>query len=811
VKFVWRLTPHNQLLYNYSLLDFHLIRMSSQQNDLRIVRKRAVATAFVTMVRHREEEILVLGEEFFQQDPFDHLEFTKENFQLLEIENTEKFIIEKCISFTPPELDTVFHIPFTVKVLYLCIERWRSFNPQNYSFCESILSYLDHSTQRNVDNIDLSFYWLNGLPRLIKCFKECYKDIDQAYLSIPKDSRQTQYEKIVLLLKQNREVILEVSKTISNTKELEQFLNNIVICFLEKGDEQSLLSLMEDAVKEEVEQTLQPQVLFRANTSITKLTRCILNCCGQPFLKLLIGDFITAVLKNPINFEIEFVSDDDKLKKNIENLQKVTDEFLIHLLYQTVDETYSIFKYYCRYLYDAVRQKFPDFGYRAIGGFIFLRLICPALVNPIEYGLCQDESELTGDVKRYLMLISRLWQNIANEVQVFKASYMEPFQSHMDRWVSTIHQYYDLLLENPSESKSKPSYEFDVDELSEARLHIYQLFSTHLDQLSGVLPPKFHEELSAILDVLRNVDRNLYSMPTYFPAVARLSSSSSSVDSDIGNHNLPLDFCSHLHAILCRLYFRLMDNVVLIMERILNRSLFDVQRKTLLKSFVGNNVISSSHVPATSSSVASGTSSSLKPDVEIVAILDHFYDMMKSHYVDSQVINHFFESIAYRIDDIISTKLLRTRYTKQKLFDIKFLSGNLDKWFFGKPIHSFRMNMKDHHGKLFSYSNQIFTALLLESKDLKALKEICPLLSEDQVKAILEKNAEIKQVTQMDLKKITSYKTGKLQQKNLFDVDVEKNAIFDDIKLPLYFQRKELSFLFSQNYKKDNSRNNKMQ
>lgn len=41
----------------------------------------------------------------------------------------------------------------------------------------------------------------------------------------------------------------------------------------------------------------------------------------------------------------------------------------------------------CRELHLSVREKFPKSEYSVVGGLIFLRFICPAIISPESYGI----------------------------------------------------------------------------------------------------------------------------------------------------------------------------------------------------------------------------------------------------------------------------------------------------------------------------------------------------------------------------------------------------------------------------------------
>jgi hypothetical protein len=50
--------------------------------------------------------------------------------------------------------------------------------------------------------------------------------------------------------------------------------------------------------------------------------------------------------------------------------------------------------------------------YKGVGGFFFLRLMCPSITNPHVYGLLENPPDET--VQRYLVLLSKILQSIAN-------------------------------------------------------------------------------------------------------------------------------------------------------------------------------------------------------------------------------------------------------------------------------------------------------------------------------------------------------------------------------------------------------------
>lgn len=65
----------------------------------------------------------------------------------------------------------------------------------------------------------------------------------------------------------------------------------------------------------------------------------------------------------------------------------------------------------------------------AVGTVIFLRFINPAIVSPCESGIVDQQPPLK--IKRGLMLVSKILQNIANHVEFSKEQHMLYFNDFL--------------------------------------------------------------------------------------------------------------------------------------------------------------------------------------------------------------------------------------------------------------------------------------------------------------------------------------------------------------------------------------------
>ncbi len=73
-----------------------------------------------------------------------------------------------------------------------------------------------------------------------------------------------------------------------------------------------------------------------------------------------------------------------------------------------------MFRALCHHIWDVVIDRFPASKHSAVGGFIFLRFFCPALIQP--EGIDLDANIDNREVRRGLLLITKVVQNLANNV-----------------------------------------------------------------------------------------------------------------------------------------------------------------------------------------------------------------------------------------------------------------------------------------------------------------------------------------------------------------------------------------------------------
>ena len=70
----------------------------------------------------------------------------------------------------------------------------------------------------------------------------------------------------------------------------------------------------------------------------------------------------------------------------------------------------------CKHLFAEVERIYPGNGPRQVGGYLFLRFFCPAIVQPNAHGVVRPDYPITDNTKRCLLLITKVLQNLSNGI-----------------------------------------------------------------------------------------------------------------------------------------------------------------------------------------------------------------------------------------------------------------------------------------------------------------------------------------------------------------------------------------------------------
>ncbi|KAJ6242734.1 ras gtpase-activating protein [Anaeramoeba flamelloides] len=183
------------------------------------------------------------------------------------------------------------------------------------------------------------------------------------------------------------------------------------------------IPLIQMAILQGVFRTSSAGSLFRANDVATKLITKYALLHGMEYLY----DCLSGVIKEITECGLEFEVDPNKfmpeeldgvdLDQNMKNLRFYFNKIL-DSIFRSVENAPVGFRIIANSLMVTVSRKFPDNVVSSIGGFIFLRFICPSIVSPKTFGLIEEHPR--GASLRGLLLISTAVQALSNGITFSK-------------------------------------------------------------------------------------------------------------------------------------------------------------------------------------------------------------------------------------------------------------------------------------------------------------------------------------------------------------------------------------------------------
>jgi len=220
-----------------------------------------------------------------------------------------------------------------------------------------------------------------------------------------------------------------------------------------------ILPVIKQGITLEIQKTNQPNTLFRANTIITKLMTQFTKLLGAQYLHQTLSAHVNQILREPQGYEVDTtkIQAGEDVQANMQKLQQSSQLFLDSII-STLDACPLPFREMAFHLQTEAIKKFPESRHTAVGGFIFLRFFCPAILSPESCGLSSGTIPSVEN-RRPLMLISKTLQNLASGVS-FKTN-MELMNSFMENNTAALDQFFSQITVVPPEYVYTPTYTLD--------------------------------------------------------------------------------------------------------------------------------------------------------------------------------------------------------------------------------------------------------------------------------------------------------------------------------------------------------------
>ncbi|KAF2075606.1 hypothetical protein CYY_003074 [Polysphondylium violaceum] len=228
-------------------------------------------------------------------------------------------------------------------------------------------------------------------------------------------------------------------------------------------------SIIQTGIQSEVQSTANPSTLFRSNTTATKLMTAFTKLKGMPYLQKYITPLVKEIIENPFGYEVDpskINEGSEELMTNMMNLIQISEKFTDAIIDSLGGLPISL-REISKLLQSEVIKKFPDNKHSSVGGFIFLRFLCPAIIAPHTAGLVDEAPG--PEATRALVLIGKVLQNLANGIEFGqKESFMIPVNRFIIGNVNRLNSYFDRLTDVPDHkgdyisSNSKEEVQKDI-------------------------------------------------------------------------------------------------------------------------------------------------------------------------------------------------------------------------------------------------------------------------------------------------------------------------------------------------------------
>lgn len=265
-------------------------------------------------------------------------------------------------------------------------------------------------------------------------------------------------------------------------------MDELARVFVTLFDAKRMLSpLLYNIFYKEVELSDSMQTLFRGNSLGSKIMSFCFRIYGNGYLKSLLEPLLKQLLDRPLlSYEVDAArldksEDIDENRKNLLSLTKKVFDAII----SSLDQFPQQLKLMCRCLHKVLQKRYSNFNQSSsvIGTVLFLRFINPVIVSPYETGIIDKQPN--GKTRRGLMLMSKILQNIANNVEFSKEQHMLFFNDFLrqnfeieKQWVN------DLIYSNEEESH----YSQNVMFISDTNIFaLHRLLWNHQEKIGDYL------------------------------------------------------------------------------------------------------------------------------------------------------------------------------------------------------------------------------------------------------------------------------------------------------------------------------------
>eukprot|EP01102_Stenamoeba_stenopodia_P008638 TRINITY_DN250_c0_g1_i1.p1 TRINITY_DN250_c0_g1~~TRINITY_DN250_c0_g1_i1.p1 ORF type:complete len:1320 (-),score=388.27 TRINITY_DN250_c0_g1_i1:100-4059(-) len=207
------------------------------------------------------------------------------------------------------------------------------------------------------------------------------------------------------------------------------------------------IAVLKKLITKEVRSSSDETTIFRANNIAAKMLRTYTRMVGTDYLRTTLGPFVAEILTKPESLELDpsKATPDVDVANNLLQVKSLAERIILKVTTSAEAMPLQLRVMYS-HLAKEVKNKFGDVFKKFVGGFVFLRLICPAVTSPDSYEFLSGTGlVLTDGGKRTCINLSKILQNVANGIS-FKEPYLQPLNEWLVVQNNLISNFVDNLI-----------------------------------------------------------------------------------------------------------------------------------------------------------------------------------------------------------------------------------------------------------------------------------------------------------------------------------------------------------------------------
>lgn len=226
---------------------------------------------------------------------------------------------------------------------------------------------------------------------------------------------------------------------------------------LKSTEEPDLANAHEREALRDMGKTLagEANLLFRGNSLLTQALEFYMRRLGNDYIEEILADKIFEINEINPNCEVDpgKLQQGEDMEQHWEQLLQFTNE-----IWDCVAKSAARFppelRHILKYIRAVAEDRYGDFlrtvAFTSVSGFLFLRFICPAILNPKLFGLLRDYPRPRA--QRTLTLIAKALQALANLSNIGKKEvWMEPMNRFLSARRQSLKDFIDEICAIPAE------------------------------------------------------------------------------------------------------------------------------------------------------------------------------------------------------------------------------------------------------------------------------------------------------------------------------------------------------------------------